>query len=61
MQIKKHAPSLKVVIYDGLKASSSKAAADDNNLSPMSKKRKRSKMTKRQKIEYAQVGIFLHQ
>lgn len=55
-QIKQHAPSLKVVIYDGLKASS-KAAADDTSLSPESKKRKRSKMTKRQKIEFAQVGV----
>ncbi|BDA50767.1 probable E3 ubiquitin-protein ligase SHPRH [Coccomyxa sp. Obi] len=52
-EIKQHAPSLKVVIYDGLKASS-KAAADDSTLSPESKKRKRSKMTKRQKIEFAQ-------
>ncbi len=45
-----------MVIYDGLKASS-KAAADDSALSPESKKRKRSKMTKRQKIEFAQVGV----
>ncbi|CAL8465161.1 g4696 [Coccomyxa elongata] len=56
-EIKQHAPSLKVVIYDGLKASS-KAAADDSVLSPESKKRKRSKMTKRQKIEFAQQEVW---
>jgi hypothetical protein len=53
-QIKQHAPLLKVVIYDGLKASS-KAGGGDGGGSPEFGKKRKRKMTKRQKFEVAQV------
>lgn len=57
LQIKQHAPSLKVVMYDGLKASSRELGVDGPDGSPSLGRKRKRKMTKRQKFEFAQVSV----